>query len=141
MPRATDRLNRYVALKEAGVMRTAQLATSNPRPNCGRPLHPLRTSTSVIRSSSGDVATGIRTALKPQRSAIAVANNFAQTALTASAMPPSGRKVTRPTGIGGGPGRRIKRRAVSQCASTISASTIAKRAPTQTRGPAPNGRY
>ena len=44
-------------------------------------------------------------------------------------MPRSGRSVTRPTGTGGGPGRTAKRRAVNQCASTINASTIAKRAP------------
>jgi hypothetical protein len=64
-----------------------------------------------------------------------------QSGVTISGIPPSGRSVTRPTGSGFCPGVSANLRASSQSANTVSASTIANRAPTQTRGPAPKGRY
>ena len=52
-----------------------------------------------------------------------------------------GQSVTMPEGFTLRPGTGANRQLRSQIARMVSASAIAKRAPTQVRGPAPNGRY
>jgi hypothetical protein len=56
-------------------------------------------------------------------------------------MPPCGRSDTRAIGFGLWPGTRWKRKARTSAARIVTASIIAKLAPMQTRGPAPNGRW
>ena len=63
-----------------------------------------------------------------------------QRGVTNSLTPPSGRTVIAIVGTGGGPSPGANRNRASRVARMICACIIAKFAPTQTRGPAPNGR-
>jgi hypothetical protein len=57
-----------------------------------------------------------------------------------SGMPPSGRSVTRATGLGLWPASGAKRKHRTKVARTTAASMVANPAPMQMRGPPPNGR-
>lgn len=61
--------------------------------------------------------------------------------MSRSGSPPAGRSVTIPEGRTSRPGIGSKRQRLSQCARMVSASMVAKRAPTHSRGPPPNGKY
>ena len=92
---------------------------ARPRPEC-RIRHKPGGGGGVFRPESGGLHDAVRAAKAARLSAAS---------------------VTIPDGLTSRPGSGAKRHSASQQASTVSASAAAKRAPTQTRGPPPNGIY